>query len=427
MKIDWNGTIALLVALILPPCALSQGTVDEGIVESSQETVDLLSQYSDSSDPEQQWIIDAPNRLRGYPVHPDWIVTGQKSTPLQSGWLGNVLMAPPLLLNVDSPRFIPIDVPSIIEQQFQGLLMDDRILGVIDAFNRLGTGMCSQQASNFYDAWLDFRDSYAQQYQRTRTLRRYMAADERIKLEEVFADYDTNCLIADVGSIPLSVRSVVGILELFDGTWHPFCTATLVNDRTVITSKHCFVERSTGIRSVGCAYWPTPQGIVVRFLHDLGRAYRLVKLSIQCLNRNERYSVLNDYVEATLGEDVVKSVPARIAQRSNAILPGTSFWSVGYSSYVTEAYGEKAQPLPLAAIRYAPVETCGVLAATTSCVFHSCQTAPGTSGAGLLREVDGAVELIGVHFGSSEPFAVCGEGAPQTKDVNLAIRLYESR
>ena len=203
MKIDRSGTIALLVATVVAPCSFSQGTADQGIVESPQETADLLSQYSDLSDTEQQRIVDALNRLRGYPAHPDWIITGQESIQLQSGWLGNVLLPTPLLPNVDSPILIPIDLPSIIEQQFPSLVEDDGILALIDAFKNLGTGMCSQQASKFYDAWLDLRKSYAQQYQRTRTFRPYMATDERITFEEVFADYDTNCLIAGVASIPL--------------------------------------------------------------------------------------------------------------------------------------------------------------------------------------------------------------------------------
>ena len=75
-------------------------------------------------------------------------------------------------------------------------------------------------------------------------------------------------------------------------------------------------------------------------------------------------------------------------------------------------------------MRYAEQATCGILHVSDACVLHTCQTAPGTSGAGLLSmSEDHVVRLLAVHQGGVEREKKCEGIETNSEEINLAVRV----
>jgi hypothetical protein len=58
------------------------------------------------------------------------------------------------------------------------------------------------------------------------------------------------------------------------------------------------------------------------------------------------------------------------------------------------------------------------------CIYHSCQTGPATSGAGLLIvEPDERIRLVGVHKGPLGRSTGCEQNPPVDLQLNLAAAI----
>ena len=317
----------------------------------------------------------------------------------------------------------PVNLSALDDEKFKHLLEHEEIGSLKSEFNKLGDGECGKHADEFYNQWYYLSSKYKDEVKKSGSLRQHLLTQEQQSLDEKFSNYDENCLSSRLDRIPKEIQRVVGILEVRGNNGKPFCTTTLIGPRTVITSRHCFVEPTRGQQVVGCRALSRP-GLSIRFLYDLYKEYKVEGLlDSDCARLAESYSIQNDFIKLELTQDVQNAIPASLVIDKASFKPGTLFWTIGYSDYVAQA-NPNATSLPKKAIRYAPRLTCGVLISTKHCIFHSCQTAPGMSGAGLLQQKKGGgIELIGVHVGTSELYKECGHKPLKINNVNLATRL----
>ena len=238
----------------------------------------------------------------------------------------------------------------------------------------------------------------------------------------LFPSYDEACLLKDLSWVPSELRTVVGILEVRSEPREPFCSVTLTGRRTAVTSRHCFVNRNGGY-TTGCQTFHEP-GLVVRFLEAPETDYRVEVLSTACSKHEGPYGFEEDLIEIELDRDVDTPAPARWAAAEEPLEEST-FWLIGHSRYAREAHvGDWGAAEQFATIRYSPESTCGVLVSHDRCLLHSCQSAPGMSGAGLLRVGDEGVEILGIQTDASAPERDCG--AETIRGVNRALRLTAS-
>lgn len=328
---------------------------------------------------------------------------------------------PPIRTPDQNPYIRPVDIEEALKQL--ELLTGERVYVELMAalLGNAAALQCSTSAESFVGVWDRLAQRYPQEFRSGTVLRRVLTAPEFAELEQAFDTYDTECLYSNLAQLPEEIANVAGVLEIGGQARRVFCGATLVGPKTAITNRHCFVDPASGEYAAGCKLLVSP-GVYIRFLSALDKPYRIMALETPCPRLKREYNVSDDFIRVTLSEPVIGVRPAKITGASAEVSVGTTFWTAGPSSYVSQTKSTDVMANPYGSVRFASNPSCIVLTRSLECMLHSCQTAPGTSGAGLLLlGVDREVELIGIHAGASSIASQCGDGTPSLSGVNLAV------
>ena len=228
--------------------------------------------------------------------------------------------------------------------------------------------------------------------------------------------------LAEVGSIPKSIRDVVGVLAAYDRPV-PFCGATIVGTQHIVTASHCFWSETGGeLHSIdvleGNKLYFIP--LVERPLD--GRIVRSVKVDETSLHGVTPYNgdTNRDFVVLELSQDI-GSPFAEIVSPQQSPFPT---YMLGPYPTTQIMMGNRR----FKAIEYlqanAPDLCVAVYHDTQGCWYHSCQTVKTTSGSGLLVETgEGGAGLLAIHSGPSDGHSPCDgdqygseltSGQPQT-------------
>ena len=234
--------------------------------------------------------------------------------------------------------------------------------------------------------------------------------------------FDRACLTStDDDSVPgMSVAAkAAGVL-----TYHgrPFCGAMLVGSRHVITARHCFRGRETGVPQ--CPSWlPTTGGRcnleeVVETLQfvALESDSKPLKVSPDSVTRlpNSPFGHVDDYVLLELAEPAGYSV--QVTQISSPA--DTALWLAGPFAVSLLARGLDPAQAWRSGIRWSKTmgRHCRVVEQQSGgCTFHRCQSLAEFSGAPLVasakQETEGRIQVFvaGLHVGSAQSI---GRGTP---------------
>lgn len=435
--INWRREVTTTIGLVFLCATSAQSQWESGKIDKHHNLLELDSRLEDLPQFPQQSTYDKP---QGFLVQEAPHLSGQPSD--------NVFpFGPPITLPLEhndvSPKVpqkrilgrkgwneVPANPPDAIPQYFPDIKDLPAVQNVITKFGNLGTGKskgkCGSLADEFYENWEELDKKRVSQS---------LTREEIQSLNNKFSEYDNHCLRSDYKHdkhISDRVLKVVGLLVVNDQKKLPFCTVTLIGPDIVITNRHCFITREGGY-DTGCWKFFDP-GLSVRFLHksqyqdESQEKFYKVKSILggkQCNQIQEKYSINNDSIKLKLEEEVLDITPASIIDDYKPITPGTVIWLIGYSEYVhviNELINHQSED---EGVRYSPDGTCAVLSTTEYCIYHTCQTAPRMSGAGMLLTKDnGEVELIGIHVGSSKGlYKECGRNYRKADKLNLGLCL----
>ena len=230
--------------------------------------------------------------------------------------------------------------------------------------------------------------------------------------------YDLHCF-APMESVPVEIKRVTGIL-LYDHV--PFCSGTIVSPSFILTSKHCFVNPDTGTKK------PSYSALInhnITFMpltrHSGYRTFSMRPVEDPEL---EPFPPPDDMIviEAFDGRFEHHARMSPLAETARCPIP---VWVVGANSLVSDIGISRPA---LGFVRASAPEACSVLEISSSgCLYHSCQTAPMTSGAGLLTMSRGSgVSIVGVHKGPIGRAEGCESEPPLNLGINLAAMVTTS-
>lgn len=239
------------------------------------------------------------------------------------------------------------------------------------------------------------------------------------EVRTVGRSYDRDCLVA-LDSLPTAIRRVTGVLITPRGA--PWCSATIVGPKSLITARHCFVDPLTGLATDQFAQLTDGRiGFLAVEAH-----YGKVDFSTRWFNSVKaplgQFGPLEDRQLLEISDGAFEHYAvAHAAAISNADMP-IPVWIVGSNANLGQL-GTGMPPLDYA--RGSAPRACAILEISSAgCLYHSCQTGGGTSGAGVLAVTpSGAVELLGVHKAAIGEAAGCELSPPFGVKINLAIRI----
>ncbi|WLH77929.1 trypsin-like serine protease [Pseudomonas sp. FP2335] len=245
---------------------------------------------------------------------------------------------------------------------------------------------------------------------------------------------DRGCL-DDSGSAPnvpnpeIPKRSVV--VMAYQG--RAFCTGMLLDERTLMTARHCFIRQTDGkvrdeFRSA------LPSTITIQSV-DLKRRVVVSNADIERLQVFKRFDIDQDPVRVpalTLREPGAEALPEALYKTPQA---EQLLWIGGPFALLDEALAMlepsrsvatgTARPSWLDAFRWSAADAaqCRVQAVGPACIYHTCQTSKGFSGSPMILSAyekangQGAViEYVGVHSGTpgfdeDEGWPACAESS----------------
>ena len=237
--------------------------------------------------------------------------------------------------------------------------------------------------------------------------------------------YDNQCLSNAYDTLPLVIKRAVGVLVM---GIVPFCSATLIGDKKIVTARHCFLSSVDGkphdsLQALNDNYVsfhplvPEDSGL---------RPFLQVKANplVPPANPEKTFGVSEDVVVLDLMYPM-RNRALTVDRQLTTVEPADPIWVVGYNSYISLkeplVRGPAGEIVVTNRIRFAPPETCGVLRKTQSgCLFHSCQSAAGTSGASLIKMEQGKASVIGIHKGAAFVGKGCGADDLLTETINVA-------
>ena len=405
-KIVFSGLVGAL-------CAVGQSSQTDRVASEDRGIANTSLVYNELTETEKHRILEIRRSVVGLPVLPTGAELGRN----------NLVDQKRDELPRDYSRHRVVDIPTIISKFFSHVLSEEFSNALVKNYTNLGDRQCKNHTTQFYELWYKLSEKYSDAEGSSGALRQYLTKDEKILLENAFRTYDENCLQSSLSKIPDEIRRIVGLLEVRGNERLPFCTVTLIDSNKVLTSRHCFIDANTGDYNIGCSKLLKP-GLSVRFLSDLKTAYGIARLPQNCADMRKEFSIDEDSIELTLKSDPPNAYPAIQTTDMASNVPDMGFWMIGLNGYVLDSYELNAKAPVESAIRYSPISTCAVLSVNANCLFHTCQTGPRMSGAGLLKmKTDGGIELHGIHTGTSDMYKQCGANAPATSEMNLALRM----
>lgn len=240
--------------------------------------------------------------------------------------------------------------------------------------------------------------------------------------------YDRSCLREWRDVLPNSISRGLGVL-VANGA--PFCSATLVGDRQLLTARHCFIKSVDGTAAKSMEL--LEKGSVIFMPLDANTNGRIVFSEVKHEQMKkppipqDAYGITSDLLYLSLQEGLRDRALSQSDDPMNTI-PGDLVYIVGYNSLLTVL-----KPISVLSgfptdldphVRLASPETCAIIATSPKgCLFHSCQTAGGTSGAALVRQRDHLV--IGVHTGSGHETDECPMGDLPISLLNVATAVRQ--
>lgn len=231
------------------------------------------------------------------------------------------------------------------------------------------------------------------------------------------SSYETECLTA-LANVPLTIRQVVGVLVVGG---RPFCSATIIGDKDLLTSRHCFVDSDSGDSLITLDHWRDGNVSFVPATMQNSRS----AFSVAPPNSAELQAIQNkfdapaDYLRLSTMRSMQYAAVYKPAPAPKIEYPVTA-WLVGSNIHLDDI-GQAGAPLDF--VRGAAPNACALLEKTPAgCVYHTCQTSPSTSGAGMLiANTAGKVELLAIHKGTIAEAMTCETSPPQSLLLNLAI------
>jgi hypothetical protein len=236
------------------------------------------------------------------------------------------------------------------------------------------------------------------------------------------ASYDKDCL-TPLAVVPQPIRRVVGLLTTKDGV--AFCTATILNDRTIVTSRHCFVAADNGkATTVRPQLFSELIGLQTLEPH-FGRSRFTIAAPNPDTLRLAAFAPGEDYVVLKLKSWTFEHfAETHASPLENDQLP-IATWIVGSNPTLTDASRART---PMESVRGSSPQACSILEATASgCLYHSCQTGPATSGAGVIAVDGNRVRLVGIHKGPTARAQGCETTPPLDLQLNLAAAITSSQ
>ena len=239
------------------------------------------------------------------------------------------------------------------------------------------------------------------------------------ELAEGLREYDTRCF-EPISKVPREILQVAGVLSVpsGDGGNRVFCSATIIEKDRILTARHCFFDdegnekEETGLGQDGTTFFA------------LAKNGRRSAFTVDALSDNDRRSVQAVPIRTYEDTLVLAIRPPAAAWARPARTPlemPSGAWLVGSNALVGDV---SVATKPMVAVRASgPERGCAMLEETKlGCIYHSCQSAESSSGAGLLDySVKDGVALVGVHTGVVDRAADECE-APPTEPVNVGAR-----
>lgn len=257
---------------------------------------------------------------------------------------------------------------------------------------------------------------------RSQLLWEALAAGPAVTWTSFPSSFDTNCL-TPLKDLPVPLKRVVGILLDKDGK--AFCSATITGARTVLTSRHCFVRGEDGAEEPNLEQLFTEQISLQTAEQHHGRdsfsiaAPDAAALPLAPFVASDDYLVLR--VKSWDLQYQVATDPVRLPEGKNPI----PAWIIGSNPTLADV-GQAKTAMDFT--RGSKPQACAILEVSAKgCVYHSCQTGPATSGAGILvydesKPAD-PVRLLGVHKGPVASAKSCDGSPPVDLQVNLATAI----
>jgi len=237
------------------------------------------------------------------------------------------------------------------------------------------------------------------------------------------AAYGLSCF-APLNTVPKPIMAVVGILAVSGGggALMPFCSATAVGSNQIVSARHCFFSEFDGKAKPAELEALESGQVTFRSLNPSQQDVNFTvtpgaeaDLSPQVFQPYQDEIVLRTDLPlqafAVRASDRIaqSDVPVPLWLVGANVMPSLSNQWIGNVRDLTWASGPKA---------------CAVVGVSeTGCAYHTCQTSPSSSGAGLLREKNGAVYLVAVHHGPASRAGACEAQAPADLRLNLAALL----
>lgn len=234
-------------------------------------------------------------------------------------------------------------------------------------------------------------------------------------------NYERNCMTR-LADVPIAVRQITGVLVTKGSPW---CSATIIGADRLLTSRHCFVHPNGTATEAYDRVFPGPESPgLVSFIaiEEHGGRQSFTVTWNGSPPALAPFTALEDWLVLVI----------RSGRFDHQVRPGTqslqaqsmpqSVWVVGSNAHLGDL---SAGGPPLAFTRASKPKACSIVRVTPSgCIYHTCQTGPATSGAGILAlAASGAVTLLGVHKARISEAAGCEATPPYNDVLNLAINI----
>ena len=241
------------------------------------------------------------------------------------------------------------------------------------------------------------------------------AAANSFAAGEAANNYERNCMTR-LADVPLAVRQITGVLVT---QLVPWCSATIVGSNRLLTLRHCFVHPDGTPTEAYARVAPSLVSFAALEEHGGQRSFTVT------WNGDPPplvpFTALQDWLVLTIRdgafEHYVRPQPVQAGQG----MP-QSVWVVGSNAHL----GDLTSGRPaLEFTRASAPKACAIVRVTPSgCIYHTCQTGPATSGAGMLAlATTGTVTLLGVHKARISEAGSCESSPPYNDVLNLAVNI----
>lgn len=231
--------------------------------------------------------------------------------------------------------------------------------------------------------------------------------------------YDLNCFTS-LNQIPIEIRNITGVL-VKDRV--PFCSATIIGEDRMLTSRHCFIDADSG---ADLRFTALTRGAITfhSFSQTAGNKVYPVRTVTQEVDQSlfQPFDVADDYIVLrTIGFPSI-AYPDRVSITPNDPSLPIPVWVVGSNELLGSLSGGGSV---MSTVRASGPKACSILEVTEKgCIYHSCQTGPSTSGATLMRtDENGGISILGVHKAPISRGKTCENQPPVNLKLNLATVL----